>query len=520
MQAEEIIRKYATGERNFAGVALPEINLSRANLTGINFTDAILSIANLSGCNLSDANLSGAKLNVARLSGANLNKAKLNGAILNVANLVRANMSEAELMQAALIRAELIRADLSRANLKEANLNGADLREAKLRQVNLSGANLSEADMRGTSLAGANLEGATLSGTDLSRSDMSRADLTDADLRHANLSRVNLSGAILRGANLRWADLSGANLRWVDMTEAKLSGANLLGADLSNANLTNASCVHADLTQANLIRVEWMGADMSGATLTGAKLFGVSRYGLKTEGITCEWVDLSQHGDRSEIYKFTSEEAKQFFNQTRPLVRIIIDAPLDQNANFALAGAYHQISQESPVKIPPPSIDVGYRRTTVIFRMDSDTDIFSTAYLACLPFRDAESIQKNIITLMKMLQAHAINSHSKDTLRQIRQLSLVLNDTIQTVNKLKVLMPNGMNPEDISFFQAPTRILLSNSSDRGLQVFTHPNFGQRLMNNAGAMTGITGMAKSSDKLALPSLNLLVEFIQGFYYLES
>ena len=520
MQAEDILKKYAAGERNFAAVIIPEINLSRANLSGINFSNATLSIANLSGSNLSEANLSGAKLNVTRMSGANLSKAKLNGAILNVANLVRANLSEAELIQAALIRAELIRADLSRANLQETNLNGADLREAKLRQVNLSGANLSEADMRGTSLAGANLERATLSGTDLSRSDMSRADMTDADLRHANLSRVNLSGANLRGANMRWADLSGANLRWVDLTDAKLSGSNLLGADLSNANLTNASCVHADLTQANLIRVDWVGADLSGATLTGAKLFAVSRYGLKTEGITCDWVDLSQHGDRTEIYRFTPEEAKKFFNQTRPLVRIVVDYPLDREANLALATRYYQIAEQAPLALYPPSIDVGYRRTSLTFRIDSDTQLFSTAYLAMVPFENGEATRKNIITVMKMLQAHAIRSHSRDSLRQIRQLSTGLSETMKMVNELTDLVPTKSNGEKNHFFHAPTRMVLTNSSDRGLQVYHHPSFGQRLMGISSALNSANGPTRSSTKFALPSVEELVEFVQGFYYLES
>lgn len=520
MQAEDLLKKYAAGERDFSGVDLTEANLSRANLSGVNFSNAILSIANLSGTNLSEANLTGAKLNVARMSGANLTKAKLNGAILNVANLVRANLSGAELIQATLIRSELVRAELSRANLSEANLSGADLREAKLRQVNLSGSNLSEADMRGTNLAGSSLERATLSGTDLSRSELSGADLSEAELRHANLSRVNLSGANLSNANLRWADLSGANLRWVDLSESKLSGANLLGVDLSNANLVNASFVHADLTQANLIRVEWMGADLSGATLTGAKLYGVSRYNLKTEGITCEWVDLSPHGDRTQIYRFTSEEAKKFFNQTPPTVRIIIDAPLDHDANNTLAAIYHQISKQSEMMINPPSIEVGYRRTEIIFKIDGDRDIFPTAYLAIIPFKNAVSTQKNLISLMKMLQAHAINSHSMDALKQIKQLSTVLSQTIQKVNDLK-LSPPPSTAEGYSFFEAPTQMLLTNSSDFSLQVYYDHSFGKRSIGSSGTVkTTATGTTMKATKFTLPSINMVVDFVRGFYYLES
>lgn len=520
MQAEDIIKKYAAGERDFSGMDLTEINLSRANLTGANFRNATLSIANLSGANLSEADLTGAKLNVARMSGTNLSKAKLNGAILNVANLVRANLSGAELMQAALIRAELVRAELSRANLSEANLSGADLREAKLRQVNLSGSNLSEADMRGTNLTSSNLERATLSGTDLSRSELSGADLTEAELRHANLSRVNLSGANLSGANLRWADLSGANLRWVDLSEAKLSGANLLGGDLSNANLINSSFVHADLTQSNLIRVEWVGADLSGATLTGAKLYGVSRYNLKTEGITCEWVDLSPHGDRTQIYRFSTEEAKKFFNQTPPTVRIIIDAPLTHEANQTLAQVYHQIASQAEMMPHPPSINVGYRRTELVFKIDSDRDIFPTAYIAIIPFKNAIATQKNIITLMKMLQAYAINSHSMEAIKQIKQLSTALSQTIHAVNEMQ-RPPVTLTPNDnYNFFETPTQVLLTNSSDQSLQVYYDGSFGKRTIGPSGSVKTATGTTMKATKFALPSMNNLVEFIDGFYYLDS
>lgn len=521
MQAEEILKKYADGERNFSGVNITEINLTRANLTGIDFSDATLSIANLTGANLSEANLTGAKLNVAKMSGANFSQAKFNGAILNVANLVRANLKGTQFIQAALIRAELIRAELSGANLREANLSGADLREAQLKQVNLSGANLSEADLRGCSLAGANLEHATLSATDLSRCDLSGADLSDTELRHANMSRVNLSGANLRGANLRWADLSGANLTWADLTDAKLSGGNLLGADLTNANLTNASFVHADLTQANLMRVEWVGADLSGATLTGAKLFAVARYDLKTEGVNCEWVDLSAHGDRSKIYRFSSEQAKKFFNQTPPTVRIIVDEPNDPEANFALATAYYQISQQCNFLQHSPSIEGSFRRTKLIFKVENDEQIFSTAYLAILPFENARETQVNIVRLMKMLQGYAIKSHSMEALKQIKQLSKALSETMQHSQEMKIDLPkNTKKGVKVNFLQAPTQIKVTNSSDQTIEIHQDPSFGKRLIPSSSALNALRIRKINANKSRLPSLEMLVDFIEGFYYLEE
>jgi hypothetical protein len=102
MAADEVLRRYAAGERDFRGV---------------NLRDEILTWADLSGADLSGADLSGANLNWANLSRVNLTAA------------------------------DLSRADLAWANLKAANLSGADLSNAHFSGADLSGANWSGAIM-------------------------------------------------------------------------------------------------------------------------------------------------------------------------------------------------------------------------------------------------------------------------------------------------------------------------------------------------------------------------------------
>ncbi len=506
MEPQEIIKRYAAGQRDFAGIKLSEVNLSQVNLSGINLSGADLSIANLSGTNLSAANLSHAKLNVAKLNSAHLSGANLNGADLNVANLIRADLSGAQLMQAALIRAELMRAELSGANLAQGNLNGANLREAKLRQANLVSANISEADMRGTSLVAANLEQANLRETNLSDADLTGANLRNAELRQADLSHAKLIGADLSGANLRWADLSDANLKGADLSGAKLSGANLRGADLSHANLIDASLVYADLTQSNLIGVDWTGSDISGATLTGAKLYAVSRFGLKTEGITCEWVDLSPNGDRTQIFRFTPEASENFFHQTLPTIEIIIDSGIDQDSHLALALAYHQIAHRYPDLIQPPSIDAGPRRTKLIFRMTSEAKLFSTSYVAILPFKDAAVTQENLVHLVQMIESEDIRN--------------VLNQAMEKVKEIKTSPTFSRIVQRGKFFQAPTQTILTNSGNRTLDVHHHPNFGKRLVN----LTAGIGLPPSSliggPSLNLPPVSIVVNFIKGLNSVAS
>ena len=509
MNVTEILKKYAAGVRDFSGANLSELNLSGANLSGAKFTEANLSVANLSGANLSSANLSRAKLNVARLSGANLSRANLTKANLNVANLIRADLREADLTQAALIRAELIRAELSGANLQEANLSGADLREAALRRTKLTRTTLSESNLRGAFLTEANLEGANLNGADLTRSDLSGANLRETELRQANLSCANLSGADLSGANLRWADLSGA----------KLSGASLIGADLSNAHLLNASLVHADLSQARLIQADWIGADLTGATLTGAKLYAVSRFGLKTTGVTCEWVDLSPDGDRSQILDLSTEDSQKFFNGTLPTVRLIVDAPLDLNANLALASIYHQIAQVYPALNKAPSIEVGVRRTAITFRISSNAELFTIAYLAILPFNDAAATHGNIMALVKTLQSPDLETLGNKEQTQIRQLIATLDQAIAQIDAIPWKGAFGRTPP-VKFFQAPTHTIITNSSDQTLNVYYQPAFGKHLMNQSNSMARSKNVSTSVSESTLPPVDTVIEFIKAFDYVRQ
>ncbi len=504
MEAEELIKKYVAGERSFSGITLTEVNLSQLDLSEIDLSGANLSIANLSGTNLTGANLSHAKLNVAKLNSAHLSGANLSGADLNVANLIRADLSDAQLVQAALIRAELMRAELSGANLAQTNLNGANLREAKLRQVNLVNANLTEADFRGTSLIGANLELSNMRETNFSEADMTAVNLRNTELRQADLSRAKLIGADLSGANLRWADLSEADLTGADLTGAKLSGANLRGANLYKANLIDASLVYADLRQANLSEVDWMGADLSGATLTGAKLYAVSRFGLKTEGLTCEWVDLSKNGDRTQIHRFTAQTAENFFHNTLPTVQIIIDDCLESDAHLALALAYHQIAQRYSLMNMPPNIEVSQRRTKLTFTMDSDLKLFAIAYAAILPFLDGKVTQENLIHVVKMIQSNDILS--------------LLNESQEKLKELHKSQTFYRTLQREKFFQAHTQTILTNSGNRTLDMYHHSNFGKRFLSISDPDS--SAAESTVTNLKLPPVNIIVNFIKGLEGLSA
>lgn len=91
MDAEELIKLYAVGQRDFSDVGLCSLDLSDINLAGANLNGARLVGTNLSNANLASTNLSYAYLAGANLSNANLSNANLTSAILAGANLENAN---------------------------------------------------------------------------------------------------------------------------------------------------------------------------------------------------------------------------------------------------------------------------------------------------------------------------------------------------------------------------------------------------------------------------------------------
>lgn len=95
--AEELLARYAAGERFFDGANLGGADLARANLA----------VARLCGANLRAADLDGANLAGASLRGANLRAADLRAANLARASLARANLADTDLGGTYLLEVDL-----------------------------------------------------------------------------------------------------------------------------------------------------------------------------------------------------------------------------------------------------------------------------------------------------------------------------------------------------------------------------------------------------------------------------
>lgn len=72
MTKEQLLKRYADGERGFPYARLAGVDLRHADLTGANFSNANLKGTNLSGAILTDCSFRGADLAGARFWGATL----------------------------------------------------------------------------------------------------------------------------------------------------------------------------------------------------------------------------------------------------------------------------------------------------------------------------------------------------------------------------------------------------------------------------------------------------------------
>lgn len=150
--AEELLARYADGERDFRGIELIQSE-------GVPLDSSI----------------------------------DLEGAILRDINLRKAYLRQTDLC-----RADLTGADLFGVSLESAWLKHAIIRNANLYSVNLSLCDLTEADLRGTDLNHMNASRATFCGANIG--GFSYAILAHANFRSADVSETN----ICRFGNLIW----------------------------------------------------------------------------------------------------------------------------------------------------------------------------------------------------------------------------------------------------------------------------------------------------------------------------
>lgn len=225
MDAQELLCRYAAGERNFTGVNLRGISLRQKCLVDINLSNA--NPSSLSSSILINANLSGANLSGIELVGT---------------NFINANLRGANLRNAVLAGADLTGADLTGADLTGAKLSYYD----RWSNARLIGTNLTDADL--TSIQG--LEYAIFAHTTMPDGSIVSAPDRVIDAQEL-LRRYEAGDRDFSTMILHRADLSGVNLQSVDLCGVYFSYVNLRNATLHGA--LTAKFIYCDMRDIELI---------------------------------------------------------------------------------------------------------------------------------------------------------------------------------------------------------------------------------------------------------------------------
>lgn len=174
--AEELIERYAAGERAFGDLDLRGIDLRGACLKNVDLTGT-----GLSGANLAGADLTWADFTRADLRGADLTKANLSFVDFNFTNLQDARLIGARLFGAFLSGVHLTRTDFHECLLDFTSFVGVDLRLAVgLDSINSVGPSTVGTDTLAASLG--QIPEVFLRGCGLSDWEIKAARLYDPDL--------------------------------------------------------------------------------------------------------------------------------------------------------------------------------------------------------------------------------------------------------------------------------------------------------------------------------------------------
>lgn len=268
--------------RKLSGVRAPDAHWAGVGLPDVDLTNADLRRADLSGAVLTNA--------LARFS-------KCAGANFSSAHLVRANFESSDLREVSFRDAVLQQARLAEVVAHAADFNDANLRLADFARADLSGASFHHAMLESASLVHAKVDAA-----DFTAAILNSAMMMEVDFREAILDRVSAARGCFSRTNFSGQSIAYLNAPNADFTNSDLTGLRLLEAILFGSDFRNAG----------LADIDWEGADLRDADFDNAAFhMGSSRSGLVESPIACEGSRTGFYTDEShETYKHAEEIRK------------------------------------------------------------------------------------------------------------------------------------------------------------------------------------------------------------------
>ncbi|MEH1998245.1 MAG: pentapeptide repeat-containing protein [Nostoc sp.] len=258
MNAEEFLRRYESGERDFSKVILRGIQLNHLDLSGINLNQGWLESTCLMGTNLSDANISGANLRCCYLGFANLTNANLSNSQIESTNFNESNLTNADLTKTLLCDSSLVRTNLMEATIQECNLAGSFCRQAIFTNASWDW-NYADVIFHETILPNGDIESYNYHPSEAVESLQKRYDSGERiftfESGGLDLTGIRLSGSVLRfwltESELRYADLRNCNFESSGIQKSFFDFADLSGAVFKKAGLANNSYVAVNLSDAS-----------------------------------------------------------------------------------------------------------------------------------------------------------------------------------------------------------------------------------------------------------------------------
>ncbi|WP_319418752.1 pentapeptide repeat-containing protein [Pleurocapsa sp. FMAR1] len=152
MTVDELLCRYAAGERNFSAIRFVRDIESRRGRVDLGGAD--LRGVNLCGSDLHGANLSGAILSYASLREANLDEVVAVGTMLRASCLWLSSLRSADLTGANMLAGSYLSADLTGANMYgvtmcQCTVDGADFSNGDLELATIFLVDFSKVDVRG-----------------------------------------------------------------------------------------------------------------------------------------------------------------------------------------------------------------------------------------------------------------------------------------------------------------------------------------------------------------------------------
>ncbi|MEH2222370.1 pentapeptide repeat-containing protein [Nostoc sp.] len=258
MNAEEFLRRYESGERDFSKVVLKGLQLNHLDLSDINLNQAWLESTCLMGTNLSSANISGANLRFCYLGSANLTNANLSNSQIEATNFNESNLTNIDLTKTFLCDSSLVRANLTSATIQECNLAGSFCRQTIFTNANWDW-NYTDVIFHETILPNGDIESYNYHPSEAVESLQKRYDSGERTftLEHPlDLTGIRLSGSVLRSSwltdsELRYADLRNCNFESSRIQTSFFDFADLSGAVFKEAGLADNSFIAVNLSDAS-----------------------------------------------------------------------------------------------------------------------------------------------------------------------------------------------------------------------------------------------------------------------------